>query len=462
MMKSLEELKDKKILIVGLGVTGISLARLLVKYKASVTISDHKSRPELAENLEYLSGLPIHYDLGGHTPKVFLNHDIIVLSPKVPSHLKIFQYTSSHDIQVTGELDFVSQFIREPIIAVTGTNGKTTTAVLIERMLTKSGVKTWLGGNFGLPISEYLFQGKKADVVVLELSSFMLEHFKRCNPSEIVITNLAANHLDRYIDLEDYINAKNKIFSNVNKDTNSILNADNNAVLELARSPIVQQGCISYFSRRKSLESQIMNIGGAIHLCNEVRVRTGANIEYFSTDKMKMKGSHSVENMMAAILATRRHGVKSSAVQEVIDTFGGITHRMEYVRQLGKVKFFNDSKATNPHAVLSALRIFKEGVILIAGGKEGNLDFSILEDEVRKKVRTMILIGEAKEKINRDIGNCTETILIGTFEEAILMAYQKARIGESILLSPGCSSLDLFDSYIERGNYFKELVAKLK
>ena len=460
--QSLEDLKGKRILVVGLGVTGISLSKLLVKYRADVTVSDHKSKPELAEKLEHLSNLPLKYDLGGHTPKIFLNQDVIILSPKISSHLKIFQYASNHNVHITGELDFVSQFVKKPIIAITGTNGKTTTATLIERMLTKSGVKAWLGGNFGPPLSEYLLKEDKADVVVLELSSFMLEHFNKCTPNEIVFTNLVANHLDRYSSLEDYINAQNKVFCNVNKNTNSILNADNNAVLELARSPIVQQGCISYFSRRRSLESQIMNIGGAIYLDNEIHVRTGAGIEYFNLEKMKMKGTHSIENIMAAILAVRRYGVKNSVIQEVINTFGGITHRLEYVKTLGRVKFFNDSKATNPHAVLCALKIFKEGVILIAGGKEGGLDFTILENEIKQKVKTMILVGEAKEKINRDIGNYTETILIGTFEEAVLLAYQKARFGDIILLSPGCSSLDLFDSYIERGNYFKELIKKLK
>ena len=461
-IKSLEELKGKKILIVGLGITGISLSRLLVKYGAEVTVSDHKSKPELAENLEYLSGLPLKYDLGGHTPRIFLNQDIIILSPKIPSHLKIFQYASSHNVFITGEMDFVSQFIREPIIAVTGTNGKTITANLIERMLTKSEIKTWLGGSFGPPLSEYLLRGDKAEVIVLELSSFMLEHFKRCTPSEIVFTNLAINHLDRYPSLEDYLNAKNKIFCNVNKNTNSILNADDNTVLALARSPIVQQGCISYFSRRKTLEYQIMNIGGAIQLGNEIRVRAGQGIEYFNLEKMKMRGDHSIENIMAAILAVRRYKAKSSIIQQVINTFGGITHRLEYVKTLGRVKFFNDSKSTNPHAILAALKTFKEGVILIAGGKEGELDFTILEDEIKEKVKTLILIGEAKEKINREIGDYTETILIGTFEEAVLLAYQKARFGDTILLSPGCSSLDSFDSYIERGNSFKELIKKLK
>ena len=177
---------------------------------------------------------------------------------------------------------------------------------------------------------------------------------------------------------------------------------------------------------------------------------------------MKMRGDHSIENIMAAILAVRRYKAKSSIIQQVINTFGGITHRLEYVKTLGRVKFFNDSKSTNPHAILAALKTFKEGVILIAGGKEGELDFTILEDEIKEKVKTLILIGEAKEKINREIGDYTETILIGTFEEAVLLAYQKARFGDTILLSPGCSSLDSFDSYIERGNSFKELIKKLK
>ncbi len=458
----LSELKGKRILIVGLAKTGVSLAKILVKNGAAVTVSDHKSRAELLVPLEALEGLDLTLELGGHTPKTFLNQDLIVLSPGVPPHLKIFDYARSQGVQVTGEMEFCAQFIKEPIIAITGTNGKSTVTNLINAFLTESGLKTWIGGNIGEPLSHYVGREEKADVLVIEVSSFMLEHAQKFTAKNIVFMNLAENHLDRYRSMEEYVNAKRKIFLNTNQGTTSILNADDNAVVELARDPMVQRGRIFYFSRKASLEPQIMNIGGAVTIKNQVRVRTGPEIEYYSVDGTKMRGTHSYENIMAAILAAREHGAKHEAIQKVIDTYKGMAHRLEYVRKVGGVEFYNDSKATNVHAVLRALDSFDENVILIMGGKETNLNYAPLADKIQRKVKTLILVGEAKERINRDIGDYSETFLIGTFEEAVLIAYQKSRIGDTVLLSPGASSFDMFDSYVERGHYFKEIINKFK
>lgn len=460
MFQEPSQLKDKRILVVGLGKTGVSLAHFLTSQGAQVTITDHKSKPELAAQLELLGDLPIKYDLGGHSPKTFLAQDLVILSPGVPSTLKIFEYARSQGIKITGEFEFASQFVKEPIIAVTGTNGKTTTSWLIEAMLRESGIKPWVGGAMGIPLTEYLRSEEKSQVVIAEVSSFMLETCETFNPSNIVFMNLAENHLDRYRSMEDYVNAKRKVFRNVNLGTTSILNADDNAVVELARDPAVQRGKIFYFSRKQALEPQIMNIGGAVNIGNQVIVRTGPEKEYYNLSQIKLRGKHSVENVMAAILAAREHGVKHEAIQRVIDTFKGLPHRLEYVRKVGGVYFFNDSKATNVHAVLRALDSFDENVILIAGGKETNLSFEALRPIIKRKVKTLILVGEAKERINRDLGDFSETFLIGTFEEAVLIAYQKSRIGDTVLLSPGCPSFDMFDSFEERGDYFKEIVRK--
>ncbi len=458
----LSELKDKRILIVGLARTGVSLAHLLVEKGADVTVSDHKSKAELSNYLEKLAGLQINYDLGGHTPKTFLQQDLIVLSPGVPPHLKIFDYARSHGVKVSGEFEFCAQLIKEPIIAITGTNGKTTTTHLVELFLKRSGVNAWVGGNYGSPLSEYLRSGEKAPVVIAEVSSFQLEHVENFNPTNIVFMNLAENHLDRYRSMEEYVNAKRRIFLNTNQSTTSVLNADDNAVVELARDPAVQRGRIFYFSRRPTLEPQIMNIGGAVLIKDQIRVRTGPEIEYYSVGSAKIRGKHNYENVMAAILVAREHGAVHDAIQRVIDDFPGMPHRLEYVRRVGGVEFYNDSKATNVHAVMRALDAFDENVILIMGGKDTNLNYLPLKDRIKRSVKTLILVGEAKERINRDVGDFTETFLIGTFEEAVLIAYQKSRIGDTVLLSPGASSFDIFDSYVERGNYFKELVNKFR
>lgn len=462
MFSEISELKDKKIMVIGLAKSGVSMVRFLAENGVKVTVSDHKSKAELSTHLEQIEDLGVELDLGGHTPKKFIEQDLIVLSPGVSPQLKIFDYARHNGVKVTGEFEFANWFIKEPVIAITGTNGKTTTTYLINKILKESGVDVWVGGNYGTPVIEYLRQGKKAQVLVLEASSFQLEHCERFNPRNVVFTNLAENHLDRYRSMEDYINAKRRIFINTNPQTTSILNADDNAVIELARDPAVQRGRIFYFSRKSALEPQIMNIGGVVNIQDELRVRTGPDIEAFDLSGMKARGKHSVENLMAAILAAREHGATREAIQKCINTFKGIPHRLEYVRRVGGVEFFNDSKATNVHSVKRALDAFDENVILIMGGKDTNLSYESLRDLVRKKVKSLILVGEAKERINRDVGDFCETYLIGTFEEAVLIAYQKSRIGDIVLLSPGCSSFDMFDSYIERGNYFKEIVSSFK
>lgn len=462
LIEKVEDLKGKKILIVGMGRTGVAAAKFLSSKGADVTISDHKSRAELADYLEIMEGVDIKYDLGGHTPKLFLEQEVIMLSPGISSQLKIFDYARQNGVHVTGEFEFMTQFITKPIIALTGTNGKTTTVSLIYEMLKTSGKDVWVGGNYGKPISELLMLPEEPEVVVLEVSSFMLEHVVNFNPKNIVFMNLAENHLDRHKTMEEYVNAKRKIFLNTNQATTSILNADDNAVVELARDPSVQRGRIFYFSRKASLEPQIMNIGGAVNINNEIKVRTGPEIEVFSVKNMKMRGRHAIENVMAATLAAREQGASHEAIQQVIDNYTGLEHRIEYVRRVGGVSFFNDSKATNVHAVIRALNSFEENVILIMGGKDTGLNYLPLKDEIRRKVKTLVLVGEAKERINRDIGDFAETYLIGTFDEAIHFAYSKSRINDTVLLSPGASSFDVFDDYRERGEHYKGIVAQFK
>ena len=463
MWTELSELKDKKILVVGLGKTGVSLAKFLTKYEANVTITDHKSKPELSAQLDQLEGYTnIKFELGSHSPKTFLSQDLVILSPGVASHLKIFEYARQQGVKITGEFEFAAGFIKEPVAAVTGTNGKTTIARLAESMLKDSGVDVWVGGSNENPITNYLLEEKKAKLVIAEVSGFMLEHCVNFNPANVVFSNLAENHLDRYRSMEEYVNAKRKVFKNTNQATTSILNADDNAVVELARDPAVQRGRIFYFSRKPALEPQIMNIGGAVNIGDEIKVRTGPDIESFNVKNIKMKGKHSVENVMAALLLAREYGATHEGIQKTIDAFGGLKHRLEYVRKVGGVLFYNDSKATNVHAVLRSLDCFDENVILIAGGKDTNLNYEPLRNMIKRKVKSLILVGEAKERINRDLGDFTETYLIGTFEEAVLIAYQKSRIGDIVLLSPACSSFDMFDSYEERGEYFKEIVKKFR
>ncbi len=457
-----EDLKGKKVMVVGLSKTGVSLVKFLAENGAEVTVSDHKSAAELSDSLDKIENFQVHYDLGGHTPKAMLAQELILLSPGVSPELKIFDYARQHGVKVSGDIEFASQFIEEPIIAITGTNGKSTTARLAQLFLEESKKKVWIGGNYGEPLIEYVNKGEKADVLICEVSSFQLEHVETFNPQTIVFTNIAEDHLDRYRSFDEYIKAKRKIFLNTNQATTSVLNADENRVVDIARDPAVQRGRIFYFSRKKTLEPQIMNIGGGVSIDEDIRIRVGPEIESYSSKNMKLLGKHSVENVMAAICATREYGAEPEAIQKVIDTFGGLDHRMEYIRKAGGVMFYNDSKATNVHAVARALAAFDENVILIMGGKDANVTFEPIIESIKQRVKTLILYGEAKERINRALGDYSETYLIGTFEEAVLIAYQKSRIGDTVLMSPGCPSFDLFDNYIERGNYYKKLVNAFK
>ena len=462
MSMEFSELQGKKIAVIGLGKTGVALTRFLLKHGAEVLISDHKSEAELSVFLEEVQDLPIKFELEGHNPKSLIQQDYVILSPGVPFRLKLFDYIKNHGVQVTGEFEFASRFIKEPMTVITGTNGKTTVLELAELFLKKSGKNVWSGGNYKRPLSQYLCEDKKADVLLIEASSFMLEHVDQMKSKNIVFTNLAQNHLDRYSNMQDYMQAKRKVFTNTSLETTSILNADSNAIIEIARDPLVQRGRIFYFSTRKSLKPQIMNIGGAVVIDGEIQVRTRPEIEYYNLKNTPLKGRHSFENIMAAVLIAKENGGEWMHIQRGIDEYKGSPHRMEYVRKVGGVNFYNDSKATNILAVSRALEAFEENVILIMGGKNTGLNYRPLANIIRKKVKSLILVGEAKENINRHIGDSAETFLIGTFDEAVFISYHKSRINDTVLLSPGCPSFDMFSSYIERGNYFKKLIKSFK
>lgn len=452
------ELQGKKVMVVGLSRTGVALTKFLVERGAEVTVTDHKSPAELTTTLEEVEKLPVKFDLGGHTPRLMLQQELIILSPGVPPELKLFDYARQNGVKVTGELEFASQFIEEPIIAVTGTNGKSSVAKYCGLMLSGSGITNWVGGSSRNPLIEYVRSGEKVQVVVVEATSFQLDLTEKFSPRTIVLTNLGETHLDRYKSFEDYVRAIRKIFVNTSANTTSVLNADDNLVVDIARDPSVQRGVIFYFSRKPALEPQIMNIGGGVLIKDDMKVRVGPEIDHYNAKNVKSRGKHNLENIMAAICATRAYGAKTEAIQKVMDEFAGLPHRIEYVRKVGGVQFFNDSRAVNVHSVQRALDSFGENIIMICGGKDSNLNFRPIAELVRRKVKTLILIGEAKEKINREIGDFTETYLIGTFEEAVLIAFQKSRIGDIILMSPGCPGTDMFDSIEERGNYFKKIV----
>ena len=466
-MKKSNELRGKKVLVVGLGKTGVALSKVLSKLGAKVTVNDHKSRVELLNFLEQMEGVAVSYQLGGHPLQLFVEQDLIILSPGVSPSLKVIDHVAkSTDVPILSELEFLSRYelIKEPIIAIVGSNGKTSTSYLIKKFLDLGGVSCWYGGGYSRPLSSYVLEEKKASYVIAEVSSFQLELNESFCPKIIVVSNLTESHLERYGTLSEYVSAKRAVFKNISKDTVTILNADDNLVVELARAPAVLVSRIFYFSCRSILFSQIMNIGGSVTvgLSTSLRVKSQVETYNFGSAHPGRKGIF-MENAMAAALVARYLDISPELIQKGVDEFEGLPHRLELVRKVGGVLFYNDSKSTNPLAIKKALSQFEGGyVILIMGGKETGLNYSLLQKEVKLKVKILVLIGENKERINRSLGAVSETYIVGTLEEALHISYQKSRIGDAVLMSPGSSGLDMFENFIDRGKSFRDLVNDIR
>lgn len=456
--------KGKRILVVGFGKSGVAAARYFHKQGAKVLVTDMKQKSELMESAKACEELKLEYELGKHNPKSFQTADLIVVSPGVPMNSKPLQEAREKAVQMTGELDLAAGMIKEPIIAITGTNGKTTVTTLIGEMFKADGKNAFVGGNIGKPLLDYVTEGTKADYVVAEVSSFQLETAEKLVPAVAVFTNIEEDHLDRYGDMGSYLMAKKRLLQRCDRNSYVVLNYDNANVAQFAEERI---GKIMWFTKKDP-----MLIGGEFaerfvgaYLKNaekKVVAKINGKEETYDLSKFQLFGDHNKENLMAAICSARAMGVKPAAIQNVINTFKGVAHRLEFVRRKDGVFFFNDSKGTNVMSVMKSLASFSQNpIILIAGGKDKNSEFSPLAPLVRSRVKLLILLGEAKEKMNRAFGDFAETYLVGTFEEAVLLAYQKSRSGDIILLSPGCASFDMFRNYEERGDYFKKLVNQL-
>ncbi|MBC7387333.1 MAG: UDP-N-acetylmuramoyl-L-alanine--D-glutamate ligase [Cryobacterium sp.] len=456
--------KGKKVLVVGFGVSGVSVAKYMTKQGAKVTVTDTKQKSELTESVAACADLKIEYELGKHNEATFKAAEMIVMSPGVPLNIKALEGVRELGIQITNEIDLAAAALKEPLIAVSGTNGKTTTTTLIGEMFKADARPAYVGGNIGKPLLDYLTDAIRADVVVAELSSFQLELTQKVVPAVAVITNVEPDHLDRYPSYEAYIAAKKRLLQACDKNTYVVLNYDN----EITRS--FGQDCVGrlmWITKKNPISiggAFAENFNGCYYVSAEKKIyaKIFGKEETYDVSRIKVYGEHNKENFMAAICAVRAMGVSPQAIQKVIEEFRGIAHRLEFVRKKDGVFFFNDSKATNPQSQLKAIGAFPTNpIILIAGGKDKNFDFTPLADVVRQRCKLLILMGEAKEKMNRALGDFAETYLVGTFEEAVLLAFQKSRNGDIILLSPGCSSFDMFRNYEERGDYFKKLVHQL-
>ncbi|MBL7714916.1 MAG: UDP-N-acetylmuramoyl-L-alanine--D-glutamate ligase [Bdellovibrionales bacterium] len=456
--------RGKKVLVVGFGLSGVSVAKFMSQEGAKVTVTDMKQKSELAESCAQCADLKIEYELGKHNPATFLASELIVVSPGVPLNTKPLEEAQKAGIPITNEIDIAVQEIEQPIVAITGTNGKTTVTTLIGEMFRADNKEAFVGGNIGKPLLDYVMMEKKAQVVVAEVSSFQLELTQKLVPAAAVFTNIEPDHLDRYPSFDAYAAAKKKLLTACDRNSFVILNYDN---ANVARMVTENPGKLMWFTKKDPMAVDgtfAESFVGSYYkgAAKQIVARINGKEEIYDTSQFKLYGEHNRENLMAAINAARAMGVSPRAIQTVINSFKGVVHRLEFVRRKDGVFFFNDSKGTNVMSVQKSLSAFSSNpIILIAGGKDKNQDFTPLVDLVRKKVKILILVGEAKEKVNRAIGDFAETFLVGTFEEAVLLSFQKSRSGDIILLSPGCSSFDMFRNYEERGDYFKKLVNQL-
>jgi UDP-N-acetylmuramoylalanine--D-glutamate ligase len=446
------DLHGRKVLVVGLATTGLATVRFLKEKGALVSATEVRPAEEMKESADAMDAMAIPVEWGGHHTETFLGQDLVVVSPGVDLAIEPVREARRKGVRVISEIELAYHFIHVPIIAVTGTNGKTTTTLLLGEFLKEDGRKVGVGGNVGDPLILFTDGRDGWEVLVVEISSFQLEAIEAFRPTVSVLLNVTEDHLDRYAAYQDYIEAKARIFSNQTPQDMAVLNRDDPVVMGLSRNVAPRK---IFFSRRERLKEGTFSNGHTVVL------RMDGVEERYALARVQLKGVHNVENIMAALTTARRLGCSPTAMETVLGRFKGLEHRLELVREVEGVRYYNDSKGTNVGSVVKSLESFSEPVILIAGGKDKKGDLSPLAGPIRSRVRKLILIGEAKERMAHELGSLTETTMARTLEEAVSLAHQTARRGEVVLLSPACSSYDMFRDYRERGEAFKEAVSRI-
>ena len=446
------ELNNKKVLVVGLARTGVAVVRFLAAQGARVTVTDMRDEEKLADALAELADLDLTLELGRHVAHSFLMADLIVVSPGVPMDIKPLAMARSQRRRVVSEVELASWFIEAPMVAITGTNGKTTTTTLTGEIFKACGFETFVGGNIGRPLIELASSGGPVDRVVVELSSFQLEGVESFRPHVAVLLNLTEDHLDRYHSFQEYIDAKLRIFENQTDQDFAVLNLDDPLVWACAAR---LKSRVFPMSRVQELEEGIYYRDGFITFSHAGKVLR------FGTDGFRLKGAHNLENIMASLAATLLMRCDGDCVFEAVSSFKGLPHRMEFVREIGGVSWYEDSKGTNVGSVVKSLESFESGITLIAGGKDKGGSYEPLAPLVAARVSHLILIGEARARMNEALGALTDTHLAESLEEAVCLAHELTTAGGTVLFSPACSSFDMFRDYEERAERYKAAVRAL-
>jgi UDP-N-acetylmuramoylalanine--D-glutamate ligase len=432
----MKNFKGAKVTVAGLAKSGIAAALLLNNMGAVVRATDSGDSKALRLAKRKLIARGISVELGGHSRESVEGGDLVVISPGIPEYSPVLKWAREMGIPVIGEIELGYLCCPAPIVAVTGTNGKSTTTTLIGRILKKGGRHAVVCGNIGNPFCGEIGKVRKDSVVVLEVSSFQLEGIKKFRPQVSVVLNISQNHFDRHPNLKAYIGAKARIFENQGKTDRTVLNFDDPLTRKLASATRAK---VLFYSRRK---------GSPAPVCRQ--------------EEMKIKGAHNMENLLACQSVASIFGISRRKVRQAVMGFKGLEHRFERVKEIEGVEFINDSKGTTVLATVMALESCQRPVILIAGGHDKGSDFTRASRAVALKVKKLVLIGEAKRKIKKQLGKSTPCISAGSMKDAVEKAFALASRGDCVLLSPMCASFDMFKNFEERGKAFKDEVRSLK
>lgn len=433
---------DLKVVVVGLGASGLAAARLLKRSGAEVTVRDESENELMKNRAKDLLKKGIRVELGEAIRLQESRFDLGIISPGVDPLRPLVQNLEKASVPLWSELELAYRFCETPIIAITGTNGKTTTTELVHHVLTAGGKRSCAAGNIGLALSEVVHESYDRDVTVVEASSFQLERIVSFHPKVAALLNATPDHMDRYRSMSDYLAAKLRIFENQEASDLAIINASLGNLNLKAKT-------VTFSARGLSADYTLKN--GLIYHQNK---------PVLPVDQLKLKGYHNIENVMAALAVAQFYGIDETVIVKAFTQFHGAPHRCEFVATIDGVSFVNDSKATNIDAVAKAIEGFQEPIILVAGGKDKGFEFDAVADLVAKKTRAIFLIGETAKKM-KEAWSDSNCILVNSLQEAVKKAKEMAHSGDVVLLSPACSSFDMFRDYADRGNQFKELVKAL-
>jgi len=446
------DLNGKRALVVGLGKSGVASALFMKSHGARVTVSDTKSGDELRNEIPVLLDHGITVETGGHGDRTFRGQDLIVVSPGVPVDAPPLVQARSLGETVIGEIELAAQFLPGPIVAITGSNGKTTTTTLTGEILTASDFPTLVGGNIGTPAISLAERAKPDTVVVLEISSFQLETIQTFRPKVAVVLNVTPDHLDRHRTFEIYTDAKARIFENQQGSDFAVLNADDPTCVAMGARTRAQ---VFWFSRQKEVQS-----GAWVRDGNIVFRDSKGQREILQVSEIPLKGAHNLENVLAAVCTGVLMGCAPEKIRKAVRDFKAVEHRLEFVATIDGVDYYNDSKATNVDATIKALESFPANIHLILGGKDKGSNYTVLNDLIRQRVKRIYTIGAAAAKIESQVKGA-EVVRAETLENAIRKVHGVAQSGDVVLLAPACASFDQFKSYEHRGKLFKDIVKSL-